>query len=206
MSKIVFFSLAALLLLSFAMFTVIKTVDANPLPPSWMGYVDITIESPLNETYGLPVLAKFSAYSPPYYYLSGTQTSGWTGDFFYVLDGQDMGYSGIKIKNVEMVQDSSRHPYKNLHNFTGQTYLTELTPGMHNITIYWGFEQSTNNIRYNPTWSRSSQFSVDSAPTSNFSNFALPFIAASTLIAAITTGILVYFRKQKRIGTKQTLP
>jgi hypothetical protein len=202
-----FFLTATLLLSSFGMLTIIKPVNANPLPPPWMGWMEITIENPLNETYGLPVLVKFSAQSFPIYYLSGTQTSGYTGDFFYALDGQDMTSMGVKIENVEMIQDISQKPYKNFHNFTGQVYLSDLTPGVHNITIYWGFELNTNDILYNVAWSRSSQFSVDSSvnsdSTSNFYNLALPLIAASILIAALTTCILFFLKKQKKNDAKQ---
>jgi hypothetical protein len=205
MRKIVLVSTTILLLSLFTVLQVVEVVNANPLPPSWMASMTINIQSPSNESHnGLPLLVKFSAKSNSVFYLSGTQTHAWTGDFFYVLDGQSMRYSGNKIVNTQMTENSSQKPYYDIHNFSGQAYLTDLTEGTHNITIYWGVGRSID-ILYNPSWSATSQFYVDSNSTAqplsgvDIPASLLPLGAASTLIViVIVTGILVYFKRRKK--------
>jgi hypothetical protein len=132
-----------------------QIVDANPLPPNWMASMTITIHSPLKgEINDLPLLVNFSAQSSPVFYLSDTQTDSYTGDFFYVLDGQSMGYGGTKIANTQMIVTS-----QNKHQFSGQTYIPNLIEGPHNITVYWG-ASSNNRIYYDESWSTSIQFYV----------------------------------------------
>ncbi len=175
--------------------------------PSWMASMTVIIQSQSNETHnGLPLLVKFSAKSNPVFYLSGTQTHAWTGDFFDVLDGQSMRYSGYKIVNTQMTENSPQKPYYDIHNFSGQAYLTDLTEGTHNITIYWGVGRSSD-ILYNPSWSATSQFYVDSNSTAqplsgvDIPASLLPLVAASTIIVmTIAAGVLVYyFRRHKKI-------
>jgi hypothetical protein len=132
-----------------------EVADANPLPPNWMASMTITIHSPLKGVINdLPLLVNFSAQSSPVFYLSDTQTESYTGDFFYVLDGQSMSYGGTKIANTQMTVTS-----QNKHQFSGQTYIPNLIEGPHNITVYWG-ASSSNRIYYDESWSTSIQFYV----------------------------------------------
>jgi hypothetical protein len=134
---------------------VVEVVDANPLPPNWMASMTITIHSPLKGVINdLPLLVNFSAQSSPVFYLSDTQTDSYTGDFFYVLDGQSMSYGGTKIANTQMIVTS-----QNKHQFSGQTYIPNLIEGPHNITVYWG-ASINNRIYYDESWSTSIQFYV----------------------------------------------
>jgi len=133
----------------------VQIVDANPLPPNWMASMTINIQSPLNGVINdLPLLVNFSAQSSPVFYLSDTETDSYTGDFFYVLDGQSMSYGGTKIANTQMIVTS-----QNKHQFSGQTYIPNLIEGPHNITVYWG-ASSNNRIYYDESWSVSIQFYV----------------------------------------------
>ena len=133
----------------------VEVVDANPLPPNWMASMTITIQSPLKGVINdLPLLVNFSAQSSPVFYLSGTQTDSYTGDFFYVLDGQSMSYGGTKIANTQMTVTS-----QNKHQFNGQTYIPNLIEGPHNITVYWGVS-SNNRIYFDESWSTTIQFYV----------------------------------------------
>jgi len=134
---------------------VVEVVDANPLPPNWMASMTITIQSPLKGVINdLPLLVNFSAQSSPVFYLSGTQIDSYTGDFFYVLDGQSMSYGGTKIADTQMTVTS-----QNKHQFSGQTYILNLIEGPHNITVYWG-ASSNNRIYYDESWSTNTQFYV----------------------------------------------
>jgi len=133
----------------------VQIVDANPLPPNWMASMTINIQSPLNGVINdLPLLVNFSAQSSPVFHLSGTQTDGYTGDFFYVLDGQSMSYGGTKIANTQMTVTS-----QNKYQFSGQTYIPNLIEGPHNITVYWG-ASINNRIYYDESWSTTIQFYV----------------------------------------------
>jgi hypothetical protein len=115
----------------------------------------ITIQSPINGVINdLPLLVNFSAQSSPVFYLSGAQTDSYTGDFFYVLDGQSMSYGGTKIADTQMTVTS-----QNKHQFSGQTYILNLIEGPHNITVYWG-ASSNNRIYYDESWSTNTQFYV----------------------------------------------
>jgi hypothetical protein len=133
----------------------VEIVEANPLPPNWMASMTITIQSPLKGVINdLPLLVNFSAQSSPVFHLSDTQTDGYTGDFFYVLDGQSMSYGGTKIADTQMIVTS-----QNKYQFNGQTYIPNLIEGPHNITVYWG-ASSNNRIYYDESWSTTIQFYV----------------------------------------------
>ncbi len=133
----------------------VEVVDANPLPPNWMASMTITIQSPLKGVINdLPLLVNFSAQSSPVFYLSGAQTNSYTGDFFYVLDGQSMSYGGTKIANTQMTVTS-----QNKHQFNGQAYIPNLIEGPHNITVYWG-ASSNNRIYFDESWLTTIQFYV----------------------------------------------
>jgi hypothetical protein len=169
MRKIVFVSTAILLLSLLTVLQVVEVVDANPLPPSWMHpKMTITIQSPLNGTNNvLPVLVKFTAQSSAQFSLSDNQTEDWNRAFFYVIDdGQNMSYSGIKIIGTQMTETSSPEIE---HQFSGQAYLTNLTDGIHSITVYWGVLVNVGTpaefIVYDVSWSATSQFYVGTEAT-----------------------------------------
>jgi hypothetical protein len=134
----------------------------------------ITIESPLNGTDNvLPVFVNFTAQSSWHLSLgketittSDNQTQDWIKAFFYVLDGQNMRYSGGRFAETQMTGTS---PTDSEHHFSGQTYLTNLADGIHSITVYYGVLVNVGSpnelIVYNANWSATSQFYVDTEAT-----------------------------------------
>jgi hypothetical protein len=190
----------ALLLSIVAILQVVKVAEANPLPPSWMNpKMDITIQSPLNGTdNALPVFVNFTALCSGEFFISSDNPSheDWINAFFYVLDGQDMSSSGTNFTEIQL---TATHPdADHFYEYTGQTYLTNLTDGSHSITVYWGVLVNVGTpaefIVYDESWSATSQFYVntEAAPELKFSLWIiLPLFMMATLISA------VYFKKRK---------
>jgi hypothetical protein len=94
--------------------------------------------------------------------LSDNQTQDWIKAFFYVLDDQNMSSSGIRFAETQ----TGIHPIDDDHyyNFSGQAYLTDLSDGIHSITVYYGVLVNVGSphefIVYNASWSATSQFYV----------------------------------------------
>src|SRR4030042_1098124 len=139
----------------------VEVVEANPLPPSWMHpKMAITIQSPQNGTdNALPVFVNFTAQSSGHFSLSDNQTQDWIRAFYYVLDGQNMSSLGINFTETQLTgtyPTDSDHYY----DYSGQAYLTNLTAGIHSITVYYGVLINNAFIVYNASWSATSQFYV----------------------------------------------
>jgi hypothetical protein len=220
----------ALILISALLFSVLTGVwlvnlaEANPIPWCFNPVMTITIQSPENETINsLPVSVSFTSQGDWQFSVSDDSTQSWVRSFFYVLDGQDMGTSGVRFastKTTTISEQGSRYSY----NFNGQAYLTNLTDGPHSITVYYG---AVNNISYvgspqesifyNTAWQATSQFYVHSklapspAPTPTPTAEPEPFpialviaivvlvaVATIALIVVISARLLVYFKKRKR--------
>ena len=201
-----------LVLVSFLVVTSFFDVTrANPLPPVWLHpEMTVTIQSPQNGTYvALPVLVNFSAQlSNAFNYL--TDTTDWVSAFFYVLDGQNMSSSGVKIEETELTGVDYASPYA--YNYSGQTNLTGLTVGSHNITVYYGvFIKTSGFIVYNASWSATSQFYVKTGTSSpeptafptNYTGVGLTetqiIIATAITVAIIVIGLglLIYLIKRR---------
>ncbi len=128
---------------------------AKSNPSIWFhSEITITIQSPQNGTYtGLPVLLNFTAHCNFNITLSDTNS------FFYVLDEQNITVSKTRFTEVQSIG----------YDFSGQTTLTGLTDGEHNITVYYvgllRFTSPPDTIYYiNGSKSATSQFAVDSTP------------------------------------------
>jgi hypothetical protein len=181
---------------------IVKVAEANPIPWCFNPVMTITIQSPENETINsLPVSVSFTSQGDWQFSVSDDSTQSWVRSFFYVLDGQDMGTSGVRFastKTTTISEQGSRYSY----NFNGQAYLTNLTDGPHSITVYYG---AVNNISYvgspqeriiyNTAWQATSQFYVQSKltpspaptqtpspiPTTNPSTSSNPILASNFL-------------------------
>jgi hypothetical protein len=177
----------------------VEVVDANPLPPAWMNpNMTITIQSPQNGTHDqLPVLVNFTAQCSWQFSLNNTGDS-WFRSFYYVLDGQNMGSSGVNFKEIQL---TGTNPTGNNHfDYSGQAYLTNLNAGIHSITVYYGVLVNpgafTESIVYNSAWSATSQFYVDTGVT--IPTLLLQLIIAGTIsVIIIVTIIFVYLRRKK---------
>jgi hypothetical protein len=190
----------ALLLSIVATIQVVKVAEANPLPPSWMNpKMDITIQSPLNETdNALPVFVNFTALCSGEFFISSDDPSheDWINAFFYVLDGQDMSSSGTNFTEIQL---TATHPDgDHFYEYCGQAYLTNLTDGSHSITVYWGVLVNVGTpaefIVYDESWSATSQFNVGTEATS----FPTTLVVASGVsLPIVCLGLLVYFKKRK---------
>jgi hypothetical protein len=172
----------------------IEVVDANPLPPPYVGGIAITIQSPSNSSSfsSSSILVVFNATANSFYYLSEAKqdkSTYWNGDFFYVLDGKNMTSQGIKIENVQMREDASLR-----HIFTGQFYLTNLAEGYHTITIYWGVQLSSSRILNANYLSQTSQFYF--IPSTKFPMQEL-LLFAFGISFILLVSVLVYFRRRK---------
>jgi hypothetical protein len=191
----------ALLLSIVATIQVVKVAEANPLPPSWMNpKMDITIQSPLNGTNNaLPVFVNFTALCSGEFFISSDYTSheDWINAFFYVLDGQYMKSSGTNFTEIQL---TATHPdVDHFYEYSGQTYLTNLTDGSHSITVYWGVLVKVGTpaefIVCNESWSATSQFSVNTEAAPELPKFSLwiilPLLMMATLIST------VFFKKRK---------
>jgi hypothetical protein len=190
----------------------VEVVEANPLPPSWMNpKMTITIESPQNGTENvLSIFVNFTAQSSGHFSLSDNQTQDWIKSFFYVSDGQNMSSSGIRFAEIQTTginPVNSDYPY----SFSGQAYLTNLTDGIHSITVYYGVlvNVGTSNefIAYNASWSATSQFYVitkNSSPTPSPSlttsqtapEFTPIVVLVLAVAVAVGAGALVIRKRQ----------
>jgi hypothetical protein len=135
------------------------------LPPSWMNpKMTIAIECPLYGPHkALPVSVKFTAQCSSDFRLSDNQSQDRIKAFFYVLDGQNMAISGIKFTEIQITATyPSNDDYH--YDYSGQAYLTNLTDGIHIITVYHGVLVNVGSpaeqIVYNASWSATSQFYV----------------------------------------------
>jgi hypothetical protein len=190
---------------------VVEVVDANPLPPSWMNpKMSITIQSPQNGTdNALPVFVNFTVQCSWQFSLNNTGQD-WLRSFYYVLDGQNMSYSGINFTETQL---TGTYPTDSDHYFdySGQAYLTNLTAGIHSITVYYGVLVNVGTpaefIVYNPSWSATSQFYVNTETTPSplpspqeTESFPTATVAAVSTVAVVVVGagLLVYFKKRKR--------
>jgi len=151
----------------------VNAVKANPLPPSWMNpQMTISIQSPLPlqtmKPYGLPVLLNFRAQCSWEFALVNTPpispSQDWIRAFYYVLDGQNMSSAGVNFTEIQTVTHANDSDH--YFDYYGQAKLGSLTSGIHNVTVYWGVLVNVGTpaqfIVYNPSWSATSQFYVDS--------------------------------------------
>jgi hypothetical protein len=172
----------------------IGKVEANPLPPPYVGGIAIAIQSPSNSPSfsSSSILVVFNATANSFYYLSEAKqdkSTYWNGDFFYVLDGKNMTSQGIKIENVQMREDDSLR-----HIFTGQFYITNLAEGYHTITIYWGVQLSSSRILNANYLSQTTQFYF--IPSTKFPmQELLLFAFGITFIALLSVSL--YFKRRK---------
>jgi len=203
-------ALTLVLIIVLVVVPLFEVTKANPLPPEWLHpEMTVDIHSPQNGTYAAqPVLVNFSAQlNNAFGRLSEWRNS--VSGFFYVLDGQNMSSSGAQIEetNLTGVDYASHYAY----NYSGQTNLTDLTVGSHNITVYYGvFYENSDIIVYNASWSATSQFYVVTAtpspdptsypePTPVTEPFPTTLVATASGISMAVVGasLLFYFKKRK---------
>jgi hypothetical protein len=174
MSKKTF--MAAIIILAFLISLVtvmqaVKVAQANPIPWAFDPQMTVTIQSPASgANCALPLLVSFTAQGDFQFSVSDNLTQNYLRSFFYVLDGKDLRTSGLRFagtKTTEIYGDPVYH-----YNFSGQANLTDLTGGLHSITVYYGAVNSIGLIGspdemivYNPDWSATTQFYVDSTPS-----------------------------------------
>jgi hypothetical protein len=191
----------------------VEVVKANPLPPSWMNpEMTITIQSPQNGTENaLPVFVNYTVQCTPVFSLSDNQTQDWIKAFFYVLDGQNMSSSGIRFTETQTGIHSTGDDH--YYNFSGQAYLTNLSDGIHSITVYYGVLVNVGSpyefIAYNASWSATSQFYVTTenptptpsptpSPSTEFpSRIILPLILTVTLVLTVSLLTFLFIKRKK---------
>ena len=149
----------------------VKVAKANPIPWCFNPQMTVTIQSPVSgANCALPLLVSFTAQGDFQFSVSDNVTQDYLRSFFYVLDGQDMSTSGLRFAGTKTTEIYGDPVYK--YNFSGQANLTDITDGLHNITVYYGAVNSVGLIGspsewivYNPSWQATSQFYVDSTLT-----------------------------------------
>ena len=170
MGKKVFIAIAfaLILILLIAGMQAVKVAKANPIPWFANPQMKVTIQSPVSgATCALPLLVSFTAQGDSQFSVSDNVTQNWVRSFFYVLDGQNMGHSGLRFEGTKTTEIYGDPVY--WYNFSGQAELTNLADGPHNITVYFGAVNSiglvgtpSESIDYNPIWSATAQFYVNS--------------------------------------------
>jgi hypothetical protein len=111
-----------------------------------------------------------------------------------------MSSSGIRFAEIQMTGTS---PTDSEHHFSGQAYLTNLTDGIHSITVYYGVLVNVGSpyefIVYNASWSATSQFYVDTEATLSPSSIPqktepqpepTPFLTTLVVASAVSVGII----------------
>jgi hypothetical protein len=161
----------------------VEVVDANPLPWAFNPQMTVSILSPQNGTISsLPVLVSFTSQADNQFSVSDDTSEEWVRSFFYVLDGQDMKTMGMRFEGTNtttIYANGSQQGFR----FDGQTYLTNLADGPHNITVY------QESIYYtNPAWQATSQFYVDSKLTTGLTITPSPTPNTTTLMPTVNTG------------------
>ena len=169
MSKKAF--MAAIIILAYLVSLVsgmqaVKVARANPIPWCFNPQMTVTIQSPVSgANCALPLLVSFTAQGDWQFSVSDNVTQDYLRSFFYVLDGQDMRHSGLRFAGTKTTEIYGDPVYS--YNFSGQANLTDITDGLHSITVYYGAVNSaaligspSKNIVYNPSWQATSQFYV----------------------------------------------
>jgi hypothetical protein len=149
----------------------VKVAKANPIPWAFDPQMTVTIQSPANgATCALPLLVSFTAQGDRQFSVSDNVTQDYARSFFYVLDGQNLTTMGLRFAGTKTTQILGDPIYK--YNFSGQANLTDITDGLHNITVYFGAVNKiglvgtpTEWIVHNTSWQATSQFYVDSTLT-----------------------------------------
>jgi len=173
----------ALLLSLVAGTILVKLASANPLPP-----VDptITIDSPQNATFtGDSIVLNF------------TGQSNWNiYSYYYSVGGQSLKpVENIKIILQEEVNIGEVPPV-NRTTVQGSCILNNLSKGWHNVTIYniatedfvWNFPQyQKGEIMCQMNYS----YRIQEDPL-------FPALITVVIVATVSVGFLVYFRKRKR--------
>jgi hypothetical protein len=169
---------AAIILLSFLVSLVagmqaVKVAKANPIPWAFNPQMTVTIQSPVSgANCALPLLVSFKAQGDWQFSVSDNVTQAYLRSFFYVLDGQDMSTSGQRFAGTKTTEIIGDPVYS--HSFIGEANLTEITDGLHSITVYYGAVNNASLIgtpsewivyNHNLSWQATSQFYVDSALT-----------------------------------------
>ncbi len=183
MSKKTF--MAAIIILAFliSLATGMQAVDvakANPIPWCFDPQMTVTIQSPVGgANCALPLLVSFTAQGDSQFSVSDNVTLDWLRSFFYVLDGQDMRSSGWRFEGTKTTQIYGDPVY--YYSFSGQANLTDLTDGLHSITVYYGAVNSValigspnESIVCNQNWAATSQFYVNSTLTPSSSPISTP--------------------------------
>jgi PKD domain len=157
----------------------------------------VAIQSPNGANFTLPALVSFTAKGDRQFSVSDNVTQDWLRSFFYVLDGQDMRTCGLRFEGTKTTEIYGNPVYR--YRFSGQANLTDLTDGLHSITVYYGAVNSValigspdEMIVYNSDWSATTQFYVDSALTPS----TIPLIidlANGNYINDVTVGQSVHF-------------
>lgn len=181
----------------------VEVAKANPIPWCFNPQMTVTIQSPVSgANCALPLLVSFTAQGDWQFSVSDNVTQDYLRSFFYVLDGQDMRTSGLRFagtKTTEIHGDPVYH-----YNFSGQANLTDITGGLHSVTIYYGAVNSValigspdEMIVYNPDWSATSQFYVKietPAPSPSPSPSLLTIdLANGNYMSSVAVGQSVYF-------------
>jgi hypothetical protein len=195
-----------------------KSTEANPLPSPALvnAQMTITIQSPQNGTdNALPVFVNFTGQCNSVFELSTNHTKKGLKGFFYVLDGQNMRSSGTRFEETQITDTYhpiGQTPYNPTTDFSGQAYLTNLTGGIHSITVYYGvlFDAGlpTENVAYESVWSATSQFyvigeappSLPSPTSSPLETESVPITYSMSIVAVIVLvllGSIVYILKRK---------
>jgi len=170
MAAIIIF--AVLFLLAAGM-QAVKVAKANPIPWCFDPQMTVTIQSPASgANCALPILVSFTAQGDGQFSVSDNVTQDYARSFFYVLDGQNMATEGLRFEGTKTTQILGDPMYK--YNFSGQASLTDITDGLHNITVYFGAVNKIGLVgtpsewivyNHNLSWQATSQFNVDSKLT-----------------------------------------
>jgi hypothetical protein len=103
--------------------------------------------------------------------------------------------------NFTEVQLKATHPdVDHYYEYSGQSYLANLTDGSHSITVYYGVlvnvDSPYQQIVYNEDWLATSHFYVHSEATPELPLFSLWIILPMFMLTTLMTGL--YFKKRKR--------
>ena len=196
-----------LLLFSLVGLQAVEIARANPIPWCFNPQMTVSIQSPQNQTTnGLPVLVSFTSFGDRQFSVTDDFSQQYARSFFYVVDGQNMRTMGTRFEGTTTTNEAGAiYCYR----FRGQAYLTNLTPGHHNITVYYGavnnityIGSSAEDIYYNPRWQATAQFSINpelaaspiSTPTATPSAPELSWIAVLPLLTSAFFVTLIFKR------------
>ena len=174
-------ALALILVLLYSVLTGVMLVEratANPFPTNPV----ISIESPVNKTYNVNSLAlnvtvvtKFDGW-----YFTGEKTLA------YSIDGE----ANISITETNYSFDEEIKA----STFNGSAFLSELTDGLHKLTVYATYDYGTRIFEAQS----STYFTIDFPPSPNGTLKPFPTVWIVAIVAVVGVGLMVYFWKCRK--------